>query len=127
MKIALTGKMCSGKTFITEQLVGKYDLKKFSFGGKVKEIATDLFSMEGKDRLLLQNLADKMKLIDQDIWAKYVMTQIAEQDNIIIDDLRFKNEHKFLREKGFIIIRLIVDENIRIDRLKKKLNELNCD
>ena len=29
--------------------------------------------MENKDRKLLQNIADKMKEIDQDIWIKYVL------------------------------------------------------
>lgn len=120
MKIAITGKMCSGKTYITEQLIKEFGFTKFSFGEKVKDIAKTLFTMQGKDRLLLQNVADKIKEIDHDVWAKYTLAQIGDNDNVIIDDLRFENEHKYLRQQKFIIIRLIVDENIRLDRLKHK-------
>ena len=105
MKIAITGKMCSGKSFISDLLAKKYNLKKLSFGGKVKDLAKDLFGMEGKNRLLLQSLADKMKEIDKDIWIKYLMTQIEDRDNIIIDDLRFHNEHEYLRKNDFKIVK----------------------
>ena len=123
MKIAITGKMCSGKTFISNLLAKKYKLKKLSFGGKIKELAQDLFGMNNKDRLLLQSLADKMKEIDNDVWVKYITNKIGHDDNIIIDDLRFYNELKYLRNNGFTIIRLLISEDKRIERLKTKYRD----
>ena len=54
MKIAIHGPMCSGKTTISDIII-QHDssYKTYSFGGKVKDVAIDLFNMEGKDDLYL--------------------------------------------------------------------------
>lgn len=67
MKIAITGRMCSGKSFLAEHLCTKYKFHKFAFADKIKALASELFQMKGKDRVLLQTLGDKMKNIDGDI------------------------------------------------------------
>ena len=59
-----------------------------------------------------------MKEIDPDIWIKYLLSDIGDKDNIIIDDLRFENEINYLKEHGFTIIRLNIPDNIRIERIK---------
>ena len=117
MKIAIHGPMCSGKTTISE-IIKEYDneYKTYSFGGKVKEIARDLFKMEGKDRSLLINVASKMREIDPDVWAKYVINQI-ENEKCIIDDLRFQNEVDYL--DGWKFISLTTPKDIRIKRIKE--------
>ena len=56
MKIAITGKMCSGKTTLSHyicQIEPRFQI--FSFGKKVKEVAITLFNMNPsvKDRSLL--------------------------------------------------------------------------
>ena len=111
MKIAICGPICSGKTYLSDYLQNNYNLRKYAFGDKVKEIANDLFNMKYKNRKLLQTIADKMREIDKDIWAKYVIQQIEHLDNIIIEDLRFVNEAKYLQTLGFIIIKLSIDKN----------------
>lgn len=120
MKIAIHGPMCSGKTTISK-IIKKYDssYRVYSFGLKIKQIATELFNMEGKDRSLLINIANKMKEIDQDIWAKYVINQIEKDnsENCIIDDLRFQNEAEYLNE-DWLIISLTTPKDIRIKRIK---------
>ena len=118
MKIALCGPICSGKTYLSDYLIQQYQLQRYAFGDKVKEIATDLFKMEYKDRYLLQTISDKMKDIDSDIWAKYVIHEIKHKHNIIVDDLRFVNEAKYLQELGFIIIRLTIDKETQYKRLR---------
>ena len=64
----------SGKSTVAK-IIKDYDsrYKIYSFGQKVKDIAYDLFEMEGKDRSLLINIADKMRDIDPDVWAKYIV------------------------------------------------------
>ena len=74
--------MCSGKTTISEIIKGHdSEYKTYSFGGKVKDIARDLFKMEGKDRSLLISVASKMREIDPDVWAKYVVFDIERKTN----------------------------------------------
>ena len=56
MKIAISGKMGSGKTYLAENISKKYGFYKASFAGRVKELASELFNMRGKDRGLLLSL-----------------------------------------------------------------------
>lgn len=114
MKIAITGKMCSGKSTIAnmiKQLNPDYEI--YSYAGKIKDIAIELFDMKEKDRTLLINIANKMKAIDEDIWAKYLMKQLKNKNNCIIDDLRFQNELDLLNDDWIII-------NLNIEYLEQK-------
>lgn len=118
MKIAIHGPMCSGKTTISD-IIKKHniDYKTYSFGGKVKDVSRDLFKMKGKDRSLLINVASKMREINPDVWANYVMCEIQKdnKENCIIDDLRFQNEADYLKDWNFIS--LITPKDVRIKRI----------
>jgi len=122
MKIAISGPMGSGKSTIANMIKSgndKYII--YSFGGKIKEIAYNLFNMNKniKDRSLLINIADKMREIDQDIWAKNIVKQIGDNPYCIIDDLRFQNELDILeKDDDWIYIVLQIDGQKRLDRLK---------
>ena len=118
MKIAIYGQMCSGKTTVAniiQSLDERYLI--FSFGKKIKDLAIELFNMEGKDRSLLINIASKMREIDQDVWAKYIVQQTKDKQFCIIDDLRFQNELHYLDE--WKIICLITPKDERIKRIKQ--------
>ena len=123
MKIAIYGLMCSGKTTIAniiKELNCEYKI--YSFSQKIKDLAQELFAMDPnfKDRSLLINIADKMREIDEDVWAKYIIKQSKDNHFCIIDDLRFQNELDLLiKEKDWIFIVLNIDENIRLERLVK--------
>ena len=58
-----------------------------------------------------------MRDIDEDIWAKYIVKKTNDVENCIIDDLRFQNELNLL--KGWKIICLTTNDDVRIERLKK--------
>lgn len=118
MKIAITGKMCSGKTTIAtmiKQLNPNYDI--YSYASIIKELAISLFDMKNKDRKLIINIANKMKEIDNDVWAKYLMKNI-NSNNCIIDDLRFQNELDLL-DDNWIIIKLNIDYLEQKKRIKR--------
>ena len=125
MKIAICGKMTSGKTTIAKLLEIDYDFKIFSFANGVKKIANEIFDMKNKDRILLQNIAEKLKEIDEDIWIKYSLKNMKNHKNIVIDDLRFPNELKYLKNLGFIIIRINISEEEQTRRLIKKYKNYN--
>tara|TARA_Y100000817_G_scaffold313124_1_gene308495 strand:- start:2561 stop:3064 length:504 start_codon:yes stop_codon:yes gene_type:complete len=118
MKIAIYGPMCSGKTTISNIIKDiNSDYQIFSFGQKIKDLAVELFSMEGKNRSLLIGIASKLREIDEDVWVKYVMDQVTDLENCIIDDLRFQNELNALT--GWTIICLNTPKEIRIQRIKE--------
>ena len=84
MKIAIIGKMCSGKTTIANLIYEQNnDYEIFSFGGKIKELAKELFNMKDKDRSLIINIASKLREIDEDVWAKYVINQTKDKEFLI--------------------------------------------
>ena len=120
MKIAIYGPMCSGKTTVAniiQELDNEYQI--YSFGQKIKDLASELFQMEGKDRSLLISVASKMREIDPDVWVKYVVSDIESDrgEKCIVDDLRFQNEANYLT--GWTFISLTTPKDVRIKRIKE--------
>ena len=93
MKIAICGKMCSGKSTIANMLK-EYDdrFKIFSFGNKIKVLANELFDMDlkNKDRSLMIAIGSKMREINPDVWVNYIIKETKDEEFCIIDDLNFK-------------------------------------
>ena len=121
LKIAVTGKMCSGKTTLCNylcELEPRFQI--FSFGKKVKEVATDLFDMDPsiKDRTLLTSLGQKMREIDSEVWIDYVIKQTDGINYCLVDDLRYQNEYEALIKNGFKIIQLNISDELQDKRIR---------
>tara|TARA_B100001094_G_scaffold112766_1_gene108706 strand:- start:936 stop:1505 length:570 start_codon:yes stop_codon:yes gene_type:complete len=105
-RVAFVGKMGAGKSHTAKWLRDTYDFKIFSFADGLKQAAQEYYDMDPskKDRCLLQTLGDAMRSVDRDVFAKRCVREITqcEAENgrigIIIDDLRFENELRALRE-----------------------------
>ena len=126
-KIALCGKMCSGKSFVSSNLVNDGYVR-IGFGDPVKKYCTEIFNLKNKDRKLIQSFAQKIKEINPDVWIDYLDNQLNYdpqyyQKNILIDDLRFPNEYQYLRKNNFTIIKLIIDDQMQKERLRKTYPE----
>ena len=89
----------------------------FSFGKKVKDVASDLFQMDPqiKDRTLLTSIGQKMREIDKDVWVNYVINQCKDVEYCLVDDLRYQNEHDLCIKNGYKIIVLTLPKNIEIE------------
>jgi hypothetical protein len=134
-RIAFFGPMASGKTWCADYLVKEHGYIKISFAGKLKEIAADLFGVHGKDgadRLVLQQLGQKMREIRENVWIDYILKGLDnsytysydENDQIkcrpmrfVLDDLRYVNEADALRKAGFTLIIASAPDSIREQRL----------
>jgi len=126
MKVAITGKMCSGKTTLSKYLVSiEPRFQVFSFGKKVKEVASDLFQMDPnfKDRSLLTSIGQKMREIDPDVWANYVVQQTKDINYCLVDDLRYQNEYELLAKEGWKIIQLNVSKEVQEQRIQSMYPE----
>ena len=124
-RMALAGKMGSGKSTVSDFLIKSFQFKQYSFASKLKEIATDLFNMEVKDRVLLQMLGTRVREIEQDAWVNYVLKQLNAEAPLraVIDDMRYLNESEILRENGFTLIKLEAPLSTRNKRGVEGLNE----
>ena len=124
MKIAIIGKMCSGKSTIADIIMNhNSQYEKFAFGQKVKDLAKELFNMIGKDRALLVNFANKMRDIDPDVWVNQVLYQTNGKDYCIIDDIRYQNELDSLINDNWIIIKLTISQELQEKRIKETYPE----
>ena len=120
MKIAIAGKMGSGKSTCAKHLQEiNPQFQKFSFASKVKELATDLFGMTTKDRSLLTSIGKKMRDIDPDVWANWTFQESLSSEYAVIDDLRHFNEYRILKDNGWKIIKLEISEQLQKQRLQK--------
>jgi dephospho-CoA kinase len=130
LKIGIIGKMCSGKTTLANHLksylLKKYNLEiqSLTFAGKVYDLAYDLFDMDkqNKDRKLLQQIGTYMRQIDENVWVKYVIKNTYQKD-IFVEDCRYRNEFDALVTHHFMMIKIVIDEEYQIDRLKRTYPE----
>lgn len=121
MKIAIIGKICSGKSYLANYLKDKHNFEILSFGEPVKKYAKEIFNLKFKNREIIQKFAQSVKEIDNDVWVKYLINNLDKHKHkhIVIDDLRFKNEQFALKKRGFIFIKLEIIEDFQIERIKK--------
>jgi hypothetical protein len=120
--VAFVGKMASGKSYYTSLLQKRLMEKGISsnavhISAKIKEIATDLFNMQGKDRDLLQKIAGNMREIDPDVWIKCLISNIKKEHKqpFIIDDMRFKREEVLIKQDfDLLVVKIDTDDAYRI-------------
>ncbi|MGG0757540.1 AAA family ATPase [Brevibacillus laterosporus] len=124
VKIALTGKMRSGKDTVAGYLVEHYDFIPYAFGDGIKRICHELFPeqfVDGKKpRALLQGVGQAMRAIDPDVWIKRTMREVNQASlfDVVITDLRQPNEYARLYSEGYVIIRVNTSDDVRIDRMR---------
>jgi cytidylate kinase len=120
MKIAICGKMCSGKTTLANHIMRTFPgYQKYSLAKKVKDLCIELFDMKHKDRDLLINFANKMRDIDPNVWINYMLKETNGKENCIIDDVRYQNEIDALINDGWKIIQLHISTTIQKNRIIK--------
>lgn len=90
VKIAISGKMCSGKSTLTKKIIEYFEKKeniqfaKYSFASGVYKIARELFGMTIKNRDLLTSIGYNMRLIDKNIWIKDTLNSIKKTNIILL-------------------------------------------
>jgi len=124
MRIALCGKMASGKTTVAEYLEAVNGFERFSLAKAVKEYANFLFDIpEGhKDRVAYQKVGDGgRKKLYENLWIDTLLHQVklSNPKLAVVDDVRYLNEVKILQEAGWKIIKIEIDDELQVERLKK--------
>lgn len=126
MKIAISGKMGSGKTTLTNEILRQLqDLnlqgQRLSLADPVKEVARNYFLMPAheKDRALLQKIGQQFRAIRASVWIDLMMARAENEEVVYLcDDIRFKNELEAVKQDGWISIRLEVSESEQKRRIQ---------
>jgi hypothetical protein len=135
MLIGISGKMSTGKTTLADRLEDIWPamrIHRTAFAGPLKEEAASAYnfpleycySQRGKDQIIfhpdlpsqsmtvrqiLQWHGQKRREQDPHYWVKAVyldLCTLTDRDMIIIDDVRYPNEAKMIRELGGLTVRL---------------------
>lgn len=130
VKVAICGRIRSGKDTVGELLVIKYGFTRFAYGDGIKQLIGDLFPDElakGKPRKLLQDVGQKMREVDPDIWVRRVEREVLASgaSKVVITDLRQPNEYEALRKSGYFIIKLKVDDMTQLERVERAGDKYN--
>ena len=138
MKIAISGKLRSGKDTIGKQLIEMYGFEEFKFSSGITKLIQDYFPSnvysKGKLREHYQTIGQSIRGLDENVWIRYTHNQIQEhlrqhgsKTNIVITDLRQQNEANYLRENGFTIIKVEALSGLRVQRAKDSGDIFNID
>lgn len=132
MKIAIFGKMRSGKDTVGKLLIEEHHFKKFAFGDGIGEIIEKYFPEDwagGKPRKHYQHIGQQLRVLNPDVWINYLLRKEARFQevfsevqgvpaNIVVTDGRQLNEAKRLKEEGFLIVKVTAPEELRIKRME---------
>lgn len=121
VRLAISGKMRSGKDTLADRLVERYGLRKYAFADGLKDVARELFGMRPgtKNRHLLVELGRKMCEIDRLVWVNQVLGKMPLRQDVVISDLRFQYEYHALKAFGFVVARVDCDHEARMRRIEK--------
>jgi dephospho-CoA kinase len=139
VKIALTGKIRSGKSIIGNHLYIKYSFSEVAFGDALKKNAHAAFpwvSEFSKPRALYQAYGQLMRQIDESVWIKHAERAVkgaidfragigAEKVGVVLTDVRQQNEVDWCRANGFTLIRVTAPDEDRLWRAKLAGDDFN--
>jgi hypothetical protein len=141
MRIALVGKMRSGKTTAKNYLVEQHGFTPMAFAGPVKELAAEVMDLvegylgfggiawdrekierrksEPAIRSLLQLLGTDIGrgMYGENVWVTKLLNELEPGVSYVIDDARFPNEADALRKEGFVIVKLQRPETDRLEQV----------
>jgi hypothetical protein len=154
MIIGLSGYAQSGKDTVAEILVEEYGYTRVAFADIIKQavyLLDPIVNVSGmrlryfvdqngwneakhlpEVRRLLQVMGSEVgrDLIDPQIWVELTMYSVSPMDNIVISDVRFKNEAAEIKFKAGQIWRITrIDRNkpINLHRSETELDTWNFD
>jgi len=123
--IGFSGKIGSGKTTLAQILCNEYPYTKASFADPLKYIVQYLYDLEHNQlygnkkeiidtrygvtpRYLLQYIGTNLfRNWDKNFWVNVFERKYANQELLVLDDVRFENEAHIIHQMGGIVIKVV--------------------
>ena len=120
MNIVLFGEMGAGKSTVANYIRDTFEYTKLAFGSKIHSEC----KLHGKEtRNEMQNYGQMMrKIFGKNVWCDYVYNQSLKYNRVVIEDGRQLNEYDYYTDLGYMPVGVITNDDIRIERLKKRIN-----
>lgn len=125
--IAFIGRTGAGKTTCADLLIQRFMYERISFAEPLK-----VGCATRDDRTLLQKVGQGVRELYPDFWVNLAVADMRGRERQfnrhptpsnyrnypkwVNDDTRYENEAQKLKEEGFVIVRVVADEQARIDR-----------
>lgn len=119
MIIAFTGYKRSGKS-VASNFLKKFGFERINFKDslveEIRQNFPDLLNVIGDDfenkppavRALLQNYGTEVRRRDNpDYWVNKWLEKVIKKENVVVDDCRFLNEARAVKDLNGIIIRIV--------------------
>jgi len=132
IKLALCGKLRSGKSLVAGYLSLMHDFQPFAFGDALKNSFHRAFPQiprQPKPRAYYQAFGQWARAtIDENVWIDATMRKVDEylahnQCNaplrVLIEDVRQQNEYDRLKREGFVFVRITAPDELRLERARK--------
>jgi len=132
-KIALIGKAGSGKDYVAEYLFLHCGFQRFAFADELKKVAFQLFpeafNNGQKPRKLLQELGQKMRELDEEVWVRALMRQLdyKKPKRVVVTDVRQENEYSALAKAGFVMVKIVARDEVRLERMNMRGDRYTLD
>ncbi|MEZ7890445.1 MAG: AAA family ATPase [Candidatus Wallbacteria bacterium] len=126
--IIVIGKMGSGKDTLAEFFVKNFNYRQTSIAGRLKVIADLLYpeAFAGNDRNLkrsiLQKLGDLLRSQNINILNDALFSEIKVKNlaPVVISDVRYSMEYDYFVSRGFVPVKINIDDAVRFERLLKR-------
>ena len=127
-KIAITGKIRSGKDEVARYLNLHHEYSHYKFSYLITKHLIELYpekDLSRKQRSLYQWYGQMVRSVDKDVLVNAVFRRIANDyfmdqvKKIVISDLRQPNEYNRLIDENFTILRVNSDRQLREYRAKQ--------
>lgn len=130
--IGVIGFKKSGKDTFADYLVSQYGFKKYAFADPVKDICQVMFQLEQQQlhdpdkkemidprwmmspRQMMQKIGTDMvrTMLGDDFWVHHMDLKVCKEkaQRIVISDVRFINEAKWIKDNHGVLIRIVSHE-----------------
>lgn len=141
IRVGITGGIRSGKDTVAENIVEVIKLYRTNTTHSIIGFAdgiTDLIEMfmpnlleGGKPRKAYQEIGQTIRKFDPDVWVNYTLNTISlteavyPDSHIIVKDVRQPNEARALKERGFIIVKVVANEDERVRRARENNDQFD--
>jgi hypothetical protein len=118
IRIAFVGRHQSGKTYAAHYLYKHHNFKTVKIQDGIAKVIKWFYKYRPHERINWEKrlaFYDALYALDNDIHIDYLLRRLATSTtDIVVDDVRYINEVKKLREAGFIIIRVSMPVTTKI-------------
>lgn len=131
LKIAVMGQMRAGKDTVAKLLMQQHKFIELKFSDGITDIIRQFYPdawQLGKPRHYYQQIGQSLRELDRDVWVKHLgrrLDMLSPVNDVIVTDVRQQNEVEFLQEQGFILIKVVADEAVRLQRIAAEGDSFN--